>query len=71
MQWFEKMISGLYLGEIVRHVLVKLAEEAKLFDGYVPIKLTERLSLGYVTCLPPSIREAMGTQLCSIALLFT
>jgi hexokinase len=45
-QWFEKMISGMYLGEIVRHVLVKLSEEAKLFDGYVPIKLTERLSLG-------------------------
>lgn len=30
---FEKMISGLYLGEIVRLLLVKLAQEQLLFDG--------------------------------------
>nr|CDP97222.1 Bm10227 [Brugia malayi] len=30
---FEKMISGMYLGEIVRLVLVKLAKEKMLFDG--------------------------------------
>jgi hexokinase len=70
-QWFEKMISGMYLGEIVRHVLVKLSEEAKLFDGYVPIKLTERLSLGYVTCLLPSIKETMETHFCLIVILCT
>lgn len=44
-QWFEKMISGMYLGEIVRHVLARMAEEAGLFGGYVPVKMKERLSL--------------------------
>ena len=46
MQWFEKMISGMYLGEIVRHVLVRLAEEASLFGASVPVKLYERRTLG-------------------------
>ncbi|KAG0570355.1 hypothetical protein KC19_6G156200 [Ceratodon purpureus] len=45
-QWFEKMISGMYLGEIVRHVLVRLAEEASLFGASVPVKLYERRTLG-------------------------
>lgn len=30
---FEKMISGMYLGEIVRLLLVKLAEDRLLFQG--------------------------------------
>lgn len=30
---FEKMISGMYLGEVVRLVLVKLTEEKLLFKG--------------------------------------
>lgn len=30
---FEKMISGMYLGEIVRLVLVRLAKEKLLFKG--------------------------------------
>ncbi|NXA46288.1 HXK3 protein, partial [Nothocercus julius] len=30
---FEKLIGGLYLGEIVRHVLAKLAAEGALFSG--------------------------------------
>ncbi|KAG0614092.1 hypothetical protein M758_6G150700 [Ceratodon purpureus] len=45
-QWFEKMVSGMYLGEIVRHMLLKLAEEAALFGDTVPGKLRERHSLG-------------------------
>nr|AAS59295.1 hexokinase [Setaria cervi] len=32
-QSFEKMISGMYLGELVRLVLVKLAKDKMLFDG--------------------------------------
>ncbi|XP_002740521.1 hexokinase-1-like [Saccoglossus kowalevskii] len=38
-QKFEKMISGMYLGELVRQILVKLAENHVLFDG----KTTEAL----------------------------
>lgn len=38
-QIFEKLISGMYLGEVVRRVLLKLAEEAALFGDTVPPKL--------------------------------
>ncbi|XP_010915379.2 hexokinase-2 [Elaeis guineensis] len=38
-QIFEKLISGMYLGEIVRRVLLKLAEETYLFGDTVPSKL--------------------------------
>ncbi|XVE70503.1 hypothetical protein DITRI_Ditri10aG0077600 [Diplodiscus trichospermus] len=38
-QIFEKIISGMYLGEIVRRVLFKMAEEAAFFGDTVPPKL--------------------------------
>ncbi|XP_028807659.1 hexokinase-1-like [Neltuma alba] len=38
-QIFEKIISGMYLGEIVRRVLLKMAEEADFFGDTVPPKL--------------------------------
>ncbi|KAI4377082.1 hypothetical protein MLD38_014768 [Melastoma candidum] len=38
-QIFEKIISGMYLGEIVRRVLLKMAEEAAFFGDEVPAKL--------------------------------
>ncbi|KAJ8422869.1 hypothetical protein Cgig2_010269 [Carnegiea gigantea] len=38
-QIYEKMISGMYLGEIVRRVLCRLAEEASFFGDTVPPKL--------------------------------
>ncbi|XP_078430611.1 hexokinase-1-like [Wolffia australiana] len=38
-QIFEKMISGMYLGDIVRRVLLKMANEASLFGDSVPPKL--------------------------------
>uniref|UniRef100_J3MJ93 Phosphotransferase n=2 Tax=Oryza brachyantha TaxID=4533 RepID=J3MJ93_ORYBR len=40
-QIFEKMISGMYLGEIVRRVLVKMAEVSDLFGHSFPKKLAE------------------------------
>ncbi|XP_057469890.1 hexokinase-2, chloroplastic [Actinidia eriantha] len=39
-QIFEKTISGMYLGEIVRRVLVKMAEAGDLFGESVPEKLS-------------------------------
>ncbi|XP_022773908.1 probable hexokinase-like 2 protein [Durio zibethinus] len=36
---FEKLISGMYLGEIVRRVLVKMAQDTALFGQSVPPKL--------------------------------
>ncbi|XP_072966760.1 hexokinase-2-like [Typha angustifolia] len=38
-QIYEKMISGMYLGEIVRRVLLRIAKEASLFGDDVPPKL--------------------------------
>ncbi|KAF7843405.1 hexokinase-1-like [Senna tora] len=38
-QIFEKLISGMYLGEIVRRVLRKMAEEACIFGDTIPPKL--------------------------------
>ncbi|KAK2660716.1 hypothetical protein Ddye_007249 [Dipteronia dyeriana] len=39
-QIYEKTISGMYLGEIVRRVLLKMAEAGGLFGKSVPDKLT-------------------------------
>ena len=38
-QIFEKIISGMYLGEVVRRVLSRMAEEADFFGDTVPPKL--------------------------------
>ncbi|KAK1416868.1 hypothetical protein QVD17_25985 [Tagetes erecta] len=38
-QIYEKMISGMYLGEILRRVLCRMADEAALFGDTVPSKL--------------------------------
>ncbi|XP_052198871.1 hexokinase-1-like [Diospyros lotus] len=38
-QIYEKMISGMYLGEILRKVLCRIAEEAAIFGDAVPPKL--------------------------------
>ncbi|RZB92056.1 Hexokinase-2, chloroplastic [Glycine soja] len=44
-QIFEKTISGMYLGEIVRQVLLEMAEEGCLFGKCVPQKLSTPLIL--------------------------
>ncbi|CAI0435739.1 unnamed protein product [Linum tenue] len=44
-QIFEKTISGMYLGEIARRVLLKMAEEGDLFGRRFPEKLTTPFSL--------------------------
>lgn len=44
-QIYEKMISGMYLGEIVRRVLCKMAEEAGVFGDIVPPKLLTPFTL--------------------------
>ncbi|KAL8088555.1 hypothetical protein AgCh_038368 [Apium graveolens] len=45
-QIFEKTISGMYLGEIVRRVLVKMAEVADLFGEHASAKLSTPFILG-------------------------
>nr|GEW04901.1 hexokinase-2, chloroplastic [Tanacetum cinerariifolium] len=45
-QLFEKTISGMYLGEIVRRVLVRMVETGSLFGNYIPERLHTPFSLG-------------------------
>lgn len=42
-QMFEKMFSGMYLGEIVRYILVELASSGELFNG----KMSDELRTPY------------------------
>ncbi|KAL5985955.1 Hexokinase-4, chloroplastic [Asimina triloba] len=44
-QIFEKTISGMYLGEIARRVLLKMAEATDLFGDSVPEKLSKPFAL--------------------------
>lgn len=36
---YEKMISGMYLGEVARQVIIKLIQEGLLFNGELSEKL--------------------------------
>ena len=46
---FEKMISGMYMGELVRLILVKMAKEELLFRGKLsPELLAKGLSLIHI-----------------------
>lgn len=42
---YEKMISGMYLGEIVRRVLLHMCETSDLFGHFAPAKLSTPLAL--------------------------
>lgn len=42
------MISGMYLGEILRRVLYRMADEAALFGDTIPPKLKTPFVLRYV-----------------------
>ncbi|KAJ8248260.1 hypothetical protein GJAV_G00240110 [Gymnothorax javanicus] len=41
-QLFEKMVSGMYLGELVRLILVKMAKQGLLFEGRITAELLTR-----------------------------
>jgi len=44
---YEKLISGMYLGEIVQIALLRMAEELAFFGDVVPMKLKIPCILGY------------------------
>ncbi|KAJ0435290.1 putative hexokinase [Helianthus annuus] len=51
-QMYEKMISGMYLGEILRRVLLRMADEAAPFgDTIPPPKLKTPFVLRYYSML--------------------
>lgn len=54
-QGFEKLIGGMYLGEIVRRVLLRMAQEAKLFGDFTPAKLNQPFILMYIFLLQSNL----------------
>lgn len=54
---YEKVISGMYLGEIVRRVVLRLAQEGALFADYTSGGLSEKCSL-----LTPDISKIHADQ---------
>ncbi|KAJ6653241.1 hypothetical protein lerEdw1_009405 [Lerista edwardsae] len=60
-QLFEKMISGMYMGELVRLILVKMAKEKLIFDGRRPSGLltTGHFETRYVSAIE---KEKDGLQ---------
>uniref|UniRef100_A0A8C4W0H0 Hexokinase-2 n=1 Tax=Gopherus evgoodei TaxID=1825980 RepID=A0A8C4W0H0_9SAUR len=62
-QLFEKMISGMYMGELVRLILVKMAKEELLFDGRLTPSLltTGHFETGYVSAIENFARRLQKT----------
>ena len=60
-QKFEKMISGMYLGEIVRLCLCKLTEQSVIFRGVMPEVLSKRgcFQSSFVSDVENAIEEGM------------
>lgn len=58
-QQFEKMISGMYMGELVRLILVKMAKQELLFQGKVTSALltTGHFKTSYVYCIESENEE--------------
>lgn len=54
MKLYEKMISGMYLGEIVRRVLLQMCKTSDLFGQFVPVKLSKPFALRYFSSLSSS-----------------
>lgn len=50
---FEKMVSGMYLGELVRLVVLKMAKRGKLFDGQVSnaLRTTGKITTAHVAAM--------------------
>lgn len=50
---FEKMVSGLYMGELVRLILVKMAKEGLLFRGKLTsdLRTTGHFETRYVSAI--------------------
>lgn len=66
-QGFEKMISGMYLGDIVRRVILRMSQELDVF-GPVSSKLSERFIL--TTPLMAAMHEDESPELKEVARIF-
>uniref|UniRef100_A0A7N6BIQ1 Hexokinase-2 n=1 Tax=Anabas testudineus TaxID=64144 RepID=A0A7N6BIQ1_ANATE len=65
-QLFEKMVSGMYMGELVRLILVKMAREGLLFEGRItPELLTKgKIETKHVSAIEKS-KDGL-TKVCTI-----
>ncbi|KAK1891085.1 Hexokinase-1 [Dissostichus eleginoides] len=63
-QLFEKMVSGMYLGELVRLILVKMAREGLLFEGRItPELLTKgKIETKHISAIEKSKEGLMRTK---------
>jgi len=59
------MISGMYMGELVRLVLVKLTQEGLLFNGKCSDMLLEKGSF-YTKYVSEIERQVNGTKICNV-----
>lgn len=64
---FEKMVSGMYMGELVRLILVKMAREGLLFEGRITPELLTR---GKIETKHISAIEKYVTHSCAETLSF-
>ncbi|KAK5873838.1 hypothetical protein PBY51_018841 [Eleginops maclovinus] len=60
-QLFEKMVSGMYLGELVRLILVKMAREGLLFEGRItPELLTKgKIETKHISAIEKPSKEGL------------
>lgn len=63
-QILEKIISGMYLGEILRRVLLKMAEEAAFFGDTIPPKLRIPFIIRLTNFFDTVIAEKRRTVTC-------
>ncbi|SPO39270.1 probable glucokinase [Pseudozyma flocculosa] len=61
---FEKMISGMYLGELTRHVLVHLIDSLVLFDGFSSVVMNTQngFDTAYMSAIEADKEEASSPQ---------
>ncbi|KAK1316655.1 Hexokinase-1 [Acorus calamus] len=63
---YEKLVSGMYLGDIVRRILLKLAKETALLGNIIPPKLMIPFSLRYTVPDSSLMSREIVVEVCDI-----
>lgn len=64
LQGFEKMISGMYLGDIVRRVILRMSQESDIFGS-----ASSRLSIPFVLTYVPFSQVTIQIEFMTLAIL--
>src|SRR5690606_12102219 len=79
-QIFEKMISGMYLGDIVRHVLLDMVSNGELFNGKSSAELRTKFNFDtaymsrierYAFCIKRKNRECISILMYLVLFLYS